>query len=114
MPMDSESSDTDEFAEALSATDGSGASAASRLRSARAKAENKLREARRAAEEMLRSGADTLNARTQDFDADEATRLFKEAWAKTRSQIEARPVTAAFAGLGLGFFIGVIVAGGRR
>lgn len=72
-------------------------------------AERKIAEAARRAERVLREGVDNLRAHSRDY-GETATQQFDEAQRYVLERVKERPLTATFAGLGVGLLLGLLLA----
>ena len=72
-------------------------------------AERKIAEAARRAERVLREGVDHLRTHSRDY-SETATQQFDEAQRYVLERVKERPLTATFAGLGVGLLLGLLLS----
>jgi ElaB/YqjD/DUF883 family membrane-anchored ribosome-binding protein len=78
-----------------------------------AEAERAMTEAAKVAERVIRQGIDVVRAQTKAYSADPAQTV-DEAQRYIVERIKERPVTAALAGVGVGFLLGLMISGRGR
>lgn len=76
-------------------------------------AERRLSEAAKAAERVIRDGIETIKAQTQAYSGP-AGQTVDEAQRYVIERVKERPVTAALAGLGVGFLLGLLLSSRGR
>jgi ElaB/YqjD/DUF883 family membrane-anchored ribosome-binding protein len=72
-------------------------------------AERKIAEAARRAERVLRDGVENLRAHGREY-GETATQSLDEAQRYVIERVKERPLTATFAGLGVGLLIGLLLS----
>jgi ElaB/YqjD/DUF883 family membrane-anchored ribosome-binding protein len=75
--------------------------------------ERRIRELARRAEEAVRERAAQFKERAQAY-YDDASEHIETAQRYITERVQERPLTTTLAALGVGFVLGVILAGGRR
>jgi ElaB/YqjD/DUF883 family membrane-anchored ribosome-binding protein len=79
------------------------------FKDALAAAEKRLSDAARTAERAIRDGVETLKAETKAYSGP-ASQTVDEAQRYVIERVKERPVTAALAGLGVGFLLGMLLS----
>ena len=72
-------------------------------------AERKIAEAARRAERVLRDGVENLRSHSREY-GETATQQFDEAQRYVVERVKERPLTATFAGLGVGLLLGLLLS----
>jgi ElaB/YqjD/DUF883 family membrane-anchored ribosome-binding protein len=75
--------------------------------------ERRIRELARRAEEAVRERAQQFRERASDY-YDDASEQFETAQRYLTERVQERPLAITLAALGVGFVLGVVLAGGRR
>ena len=108
MPSEPVNTDIDEAPPGVS-EDATADAAQRALKEAMAAAEKSVMEAARTAERIIKESLEALRVQTQTY-AGPAGQSVDDAQRYVVERIKERPVTAAFAGLGLGMLIGLLLA----
>jgi ElaB/YqjD/DUF883 family membrane-anchored ribosome-binding protein len=95
--------------EAAASTDGGADQAGRALREALAAAEKGMGEAARIAERVIREGVDRLRAQTKGYSGPVGESM-EDVQRYLVERIKERPVTAAFAGVGIGLLLGLLLS----
>jgi ElaB/YqjD/DUF883 family membrane-anchored ribosome-binding protein len=109
MPAETLSNSIDEAKDAKKAANNANEHSERAFSEAVSAAERTLNEAAKTAEKVLKEGVETLRAQTRTY-TDTASQQLEDAQRYVVERVKERPLTATFAGLGVGLLLGLLLS----